>query len=82
MNQSLFDTVVNFYFCELFHFGKQPREMSAELRQLKPGDYKASLVVDGKPVKLPESAVKISKGRYTHLSLTLPAGKLATLRIE
>jgi len=67
---------------ELFHFGKKPREMSAELRQLKPGDYMVSLVVDGKPVKLPESAVKIVKGRYTRLSLTLPAGKLATLRIE
>ncbi len=67
---------------ELFHFGKEPREMSAELRQLNPGDYTASLVVDGKPVKLPESAVKVAKGRYTRLSLTLPAGKLATLRIE
>ena len=67
---------------ELFHFGKEPREMNAELRQLKPGDYKASLLVDGKPVKLPESAVKIVKGRYTRFSLTLPAGKLATLRIE
>lgn len=67
---------------ELFHFGKEPREMSAELRQLKPGDYTASLVVDGKQVKLPESAVKIEKGRYTRHLLTLPAGKLATLRIE
>jgi hypothetical protein len=67
---------------ELFHFGKEPREMSAELRQLKPGDYTASLVVDGKQVKLPESAVKIEKGRFTRLPLTLPAGKLATLRIE
>lgn len=67
---------------ELFHFGKEPREISAELRQLKPGDYKASLVVDGKPVKLSESAVKIEKGRYTRLPLTLPAGKLVTLRIE
>lgn len=67
---------------ELFHFGKEPREMSAELRQLKPGDYKASLVVDGKRMKLPESAVKIIHGRYTRFSLTLPAGKLSTLRIE
>lgn len=67
---------------ELFHFGEEPREMSAELRQLKPGDYQASLIVDGKPVKLPESAVKITKGHYTRLSFTLPAGKLATLRIE
>lgn len=67
---------------ELFHFGKEPREMSAELRQLKPGGYTASLVVDGMMMKLPESAVKIAKGHYTRLSLTLPAGKLATLCIE
>lgn len=67
---------------ELFHFGKEPREMSAELRQLKPGDYTASLVVDGKLMKLPESAVKVEKGRYTRLTLTFPAGKPATLRIE
>lgn len=67
---------------ELFHFGKEPCEISAELRQLKPGDYKASLVIDGKPAKLSESAVKIEKGRYTRLPLTLPAGKLVTLRIE
>jgi hypothetical protein len=67
---------------ELFHFGKEPREISAELRQLKPGDYNASLVVDGKPVKLTESAVKIESGRHTRFAFSLPARKLATLRIE
>ena len=67
---------------ELFHFGKETREMSAELRQLNPGDYQASLTVDGKVVGLPKQEVKIEKGRYTRLALTLPPGKLATLRIE
>lgn len=67
---------------ELFHFGKEPREVSAELRQLKPGEYVASLSVDGKRMKLPESAVKVEKGRYTRLSFTLPARMLATLHIE
>jgi len=67
---------------ELFHFGKEPRELQAELRQLKPGSYQASLMVDGKPVKLAESAVKIERGRFTRFAFTLPAGKPATLRIE
>lgn len=67
---------------ELFHFGKEPREMTAELRQLKPGNYRAKLVVDGKPAKLPAEAVKVEKGRFSRFSFTLPAGKLATLNIE
>ncbi|MCB1208047.1 MAG: hypothetical protein KDK97_01910 [Verrucomicrobiales bacterium] len=67
---------------ELFHFGGAPREMRAELRQLKPGDYTASLIVGGKPVSLSESTVKIEKGRFTKFAFTLPAGKLATLRLE
>lgn len=67
---------------ELFHFGKEPREMTAELRQLKPGDYKASLLIDGKPVQLPKEAVKVERGHFSRLTFTLPAGKTATLRLE
>lgn len=67
---------------ELFHFGMEPRELQAELRQLKPGSYQASLMVDGKPVNLAETSVKIKQGRFTRFAFTLPAGKLATLRIE
>ena len=67
---------------ELFHFGKEPRELNAELRQLKPGDYTASLMVDGKAVNLPGDTLKIEKGRLTRFAFTLPARKLATLRIE
>lgn len=67
---------------ELFHFGKKPREMSAELRQLKPGSYAVSLVVDGKPVKLADDSVKIEKGRFARLPLVLPPQGLAVLRVE
>jgi len=67
---------------ELFHFGKEPREISAELRQLKPGSYTASLVVDGKPVKLPKDAVQIEKGRFTRFSFNLPARVPAVLSLQ
>ena len=67
---------------ELFHFGKEPRDMTAELRQLKPGAYKASLLIHGKPVQLPKEAVKVERGRFSRLTFTLPAGKTATLRLE
>lgn len=67
---------------ELFHFGQEPREMTAELRQFKPGNYHATLLVDGKPVKRPSQTVKVEKGRFSRFSFTLPAGKLATLRLE
>lgn len=67
---------------ELFHFGKEPREMSAELRQLKPGSYKASLIVDGKTVKLPGNLVKIEPGHFTRLPFSLPPQTLAELRLE
>jgi hypothetical protein len=56
--------------------------MIAELRQLKPGDYKASFIVDGKPAKLANEAVKVERGRFTRWSFTLPSRQLITLRIE
>ncbi|MFO1441556.1 MAG: hypothetical protein U1F81_24780 [Verrucomicrobiaceae bacterium] len=67
---------------ELFHFGKEPREMTAELRQLKPGTYHATLIVDGKVAKLPVETVKVEKGRFARITFSLPAAKLATLRID
>lgn len=65
---------------ELFHFGKEARELKAELRQLKPGGYKASLTVEGKAVEMAE--VKIERGRFTRLPFSLPAQKLAVLVVE
>ena len=67
---------------ELFHFGKEPREMTAELRQLKPGNYHATLLVDGKPAKLPTETVKVERSRFSRVTFTLPAGKLAMLQIQ
>ena len=67
---------------ELFHFGKEPREMRAELRQLKPGRYSVSLLVDGKPVALTEESITIEQGRPTRLPFVLPSQKLAVLRVE
>ncbi len=67
---------------ELFHFGKEPRELSAELRQLKPGSYRASLAVAGKPMKLANDVVAIAKGRFTRFPFTLPPQQLAVLSLE
>lgn len=67
---------------ELFHFGREPRALSAELRQLKPGSYQASLTTDGETVKIPGDVVKIEKGRFTRLPFTLPPQKLAVLSLE
>jgi len=67
---------------ELFHFGKEPREMTAELRQLKPGSYRATLLVDGKSAKPTTEVVKVEKGGFSRVTFTLPAGKLVTLRLE
>ncbi|WP_050031363.1 hypothetical protein [Verrucomicrobium sp. BvORR034] len=67
---------------ELFHFGKEPRELSAELRQLRPGSYKASLTVGGKPVKLADDRVKVEKGHFSKLPFTLPAQALTVLTIQ
>jgi hypothetical protein len=39
-------------------------------------------MVDGKAVNLPGDTLKIEKGRLTRFAFTLPARKLATLRIE
>ena len=67
---------------ELFHFGKDSREMNAELRQLKPGNYKATLIIDGKLVKLPSEHIKIERGHFTRLSFHLPSQKLCILKLS
>lgn len=67
---------------ELFHFGSEPRTLAAELRQLRPGRYRASLSVEGEPVRLSDSEVIVEKERHPRLAFTVPPGKLAVLRIE
>jgi hypothetical protein len=67
---------------ELFHFGTTPRKLSAELRQLAPGDYRASLWAGDADVPLVNTAVRIERGRPTTVPITLPARKLCVLRLE
>ncbi len=67
---------------ELFHFGEQAREMSAELRQLHPGVYQASLIVAGEPQTLDQDIVVVERGRTAILPFRLPPRVLATLRLE
>ncbi len=67
---------------ELFHFGKEPRELSAELRQLQPGEYRVNLLVDGQPVPLPQSSVKVERGSFPRVAFTLPPRYLVVLRVE
>lgn len=67
---------------ELFHFGNAPREMSAELRQLKPGTYRAALIVGKQAVKLPSETVRIEKGRFPRVAFTLPPGKRVEIHLQ
>ena len=55
--------------------------MSAELRQLKPGNYTASLTVDDRPVKHFVEVLNIEQGHFPRLSFTLPSQKLLVLRL-
>jgi hypothetical protein len=67
---------------ELFHFGQDSRAMTAELRQLKPGTYIATLLSGGKPVALKDDRLKVETGPFPKLSIDLPARQLCELRIE
>jgi len=56
---------------ELFHFGKTPRAMSAELYLLKPGEYRVELVAprNAKPLATEKLVVK---GPRTKINFELP----------
>jgi hypothetical protein len=60
----------------LFHFGDQPRAMSAELYGLKPGRYRMTMTADGangaEREAMPPVAVEV-KGPVTRLGFRLPA---------
>jgi hypothetical protein len=64
---------------ELFHFSAQPRILSAELHLLKPGRYRAELLVDGR--SHPLSPVTVESGTLTRLPLELPPQKLCILQL-
>ncbi|WP_395749074.1 hypothetical protein [Prosthecobacter sp.] len=75
------DASTTTFTAELFHFGKDSRDMTAELRQLKPGSYQASLTIDGNAANLPGNRLNIKRGHFPHLPFTLPAQKLSVLKI-
>ncbi|MFA7002836.1 MAG: FAD-dependent oxidoreductase, partial [Verrucomicrobiia bacterium] len=57
---------------ELFHFGKSPRAMSAELYLLRPGEYNFELVAPGNAKPL-TSGKLVVKGPQTRIGFELPA---------
>ena len=67
---------------ELFHFGTEPREMAVELRQLKPGAYRARLTAAGRPVELREERVVVERGRFARFQFTLPPRVSAVLHFS
>ena len=82
---------------EVFHFGREPREMKAELRLLQPGRYEARVRVDGggndvvggligsggsgNVVVTPFEVKEGADGAYARVPVRVPAGKLAVVEI-
>lgn len=66
---------------ELFHFGKAPREMAAEIYILRGGAYEMTLAPAGGGEPWLRKAVRVS-GPRTRVSLQLPPGKLASLSLR
>jgi hypothetical protein len=60
---------------ELFHFGEQPRPLTAELRLLKPGKYRVQL--DGHTQTL-----EVKERGFASVGITLPPQKLSVLTVE
>lgn len=66
---------------ELFHFGREPRAMSAELYLLAPGRYTWALLEEGKSRPLdPPNALDVA-GPRTRIALELPPRWLCVLRV-
>jgi hypothetical protein len=64
---------------ELFHFGPEPRTMSAELYLLEEGKYRLTLTTGGKEVSV--QMVNVS-GPRARVELALPPRVLCSLRIH
>ena len=65
---------------ELFHFGRDSRPMTAELRMLRPGRYRVILMRGQRSETLGE--VSVERGRFGRVSFALPPQTLCTLRLE
>ena len=68
---------------ELFHFGKTPRKMTAELYLLKEGAYRFRIepVGTGSSVKASTSIIRVT-GKRTRVAFTLPARVLCQLSVS
>lgn len=67
---------------ELYHFGREPRPITAELRMLRPGRYQATLVGTGGRRQSLGEALTIEPGRFGLLRFALPAQQACTLQVE
>ncbi len=65
---------------ELFHFGEEPRPMSAEFYLLKPGAYTFMLVDETGHTLVPATQFTV-EGPRTRISFELPSRKCCTLRV-
>lgn len=66
---------------ELFHFGTTPRPVTAELRMLQPGRYRATLRRAGGPEEVVAAALEIAPGRFGRLPFNLPPQATCVLRL-
>jgi hypothetical protein len=66
---------------ELFHFGDQPRPMSAELRLLSPGRYRVELLHRNPPAVAGEQRLEV-KGPLARIGFSLPPQTPCTIRIS
>ena len=67
---------------ELFHFGRAPRAMTAELRMLRPGHYNVVLVREAENRTERIGEVTLERGRFGRVEFVLPPQTTCTLRIE
>jgi hypothetical protein len=70
------------FVAELFHFGTEPRAMSAELQQLAPGTYNVRLLVDGQPTGEKAPSLQVEQGKPALTELTLPARQRCVLEVQ
>ena len=67
---------------ELFHFGAKPREMTAELRLLKPGRYRAVLKTRAGGDEKELSVIEVRGDGFAGVKFVLPPRELCVLRFE
>jgi hypothetical protein len=67
---------------ELFHFGGEPRRISAELRMLEPGRYRVVLTTKSGSAAEADRTITVEAGRFTRVPITLPPQQACSLRIE